>query len=42
MTWMNRIVGIILIGFGTYLIINIFVDQETMLRFSREIFKKNT
>jgi threonine/homoserine/homoserine lactone efflux protein len=41
MTWMNRIVGIILIGFGTYLIINIFVDQETMLRFSREIFKKN-
>ncbi|MBM3435875.1 MAG: hypothetical protein FJY07_06640 [Bacteroidetes bacterium] len=42
MTWMNRIVGIILIGFGTYLIINIFIDQETMLRISREIFKKNS
>lgn len=41
MTWMNRIVGIILIGFGTYLIINILVDLETMLRISREIFKKD-
>jgi threonine/homoserine/homoserine lactone efflux protein len=40
MTWMNRIVGIILIGFGTYLIINTLVDMEMMLRLYREIFKK--
>ena len=38
MTWMNRIVGIILIGFGTYLIINILVDLESMLHYYKDYF----
>jgi len=38
MTWMNRIVGIILIGFGTYLIINVLVDLESMLNYYKEYF----
>lgn len=33
MTWMNRIVGIILILFGAFLIIRVFVDLETMIQF---------
>ena len=41
MTWMNRIVGIILIGFGTYLVINILIDLESMIRIYKEVFKKN-
>ena len=28
---MNRIVGIVLVGFGTYLIINVLVDLEAMI-----------
>jgi threonine/homoserine/homoserine lactone efflux protein len=38
MTWMNRIVGIVLIGFGTYLVINVFVDLERLIYFYREFF----
>jgi len=38
MTWMNRIVGIVLIGFGTYLIINVLVDLESMITFYRDLF----
>lgn len=38
MTWMNRIVGIVLIGFGTYLVINVFVDLERLMYFYKELF----
>lgn len=31
LTIMNRIVGIVLVGFGTYLIINVLVDLEAVL-----------
>jgi threonine/homoserine/homoserine lactone efflux protein len=41
MTWMNRIVGIVLIIFGTYLIINVLVDLERFLLIYDELFKKN-
>ena len=41
MIWMNRIVGIILIGFGTYLIINILIDLESMITIYKEVFKKD-
>jgi threonine/homoserine/homoserine lactone efflux protein len=40
MTWMNRVVGIILIGFGTYLIINTLIDLESMIAIYKELFKK--
>lgn len=39
MTWMNRIVGIVLIGFGTYLVINLFVDLERLLYEYMDFFK---
>jgi len=39
LTWMNRIVGVVLAGFGTYLIINIMVDLESMLSLYKELFK---
>jgi len=42
MIWMNRIVGIILIGFGTYLIINIMIDLESMITIYKEVFKKDS
>ncbi len=38
MTWMNRIVGIVLIGFGTYLVINVYVDMERLLYFYKDFF----
>jgi threonine/homoserine/homoserine lactone efflux protein len=38
MIWMNRCVGIILIGFGTYLIINVLVDLETMISLYDKLF----
>lgn len=38
MTWMNRVVGIVLIGFGTYLVINVFVDLERLMYFYKELF----
>jgi threonine/homoserine/homoserine lactone efflux protein len=41
MVWMNRLVGIILIAFGTYLIINILIDLESMISIYKEVFKKN-
>lgn len=41
MTWMNRLVGIILIGFGTYLIISVFVDMEQLMYYYKEIFQKD-
>ena len=41
MTWMNRIVGIVLIGFGTYLVINVFVDMERLIFLYREIFPES-
>lgn len=37
LTWMNRIVGLILIGFGIFLILRVFVDMESMLRFYESI-----
>lgn len=40
--WMNRIVGVVLIGFGTYLIINILVDLESMLAPYREFFNSGS
>jgi threonine/homoserine/homoserine lactone efflux protein len=39
MTWMNRIVGIILIGFGSYLVLRIFVDMEQLLSLYKELFQ---
>lgn len=33
MTWMNRIVGIILVVFGTYLILNVLFDLENAIPF---------
>ncbi len=41
MTWMNRVVGIVLIGFGTYLVFNVFVDLERLIYFYREIFPES-
>jgi threonine/homoserine/homoserine lactone efflux protein len=41
MTWMNRIVGIVLIGFGTYLVFNVFVDLERLIYFYRDIFPED-
>jgi threonine/homoserine/homoserine lactone efflux protein len=41
MTWMNRIVGIVLIGFGTYLVFNVFVDLERLIYFYREFFQES-
>lgn len=41
MTWMNRIVGIVLIGFGTYLVLNVFVDLERLIYFYRELFPED-
>lgn len=41
MTWMNRIVGIVLIGFGTYLVINVFVDLERLIYFYKELFPQD-
>lgn len=38
MTWMNRIVGIVLIGFGTYLVINVFVDLERLMYYYKDYF----
>ena len=38
MTWMNRIVGIVLIGFGSYLVFNVFVDLERLIYLYREFF----
>lgn len=38
LTWMNRIVGVVLIGFGSYLIINVLVDLEDMLNIYKEFF----
>jgi threonine/homoserine/homoserine lactone efflux protein len=38
MTWMNRIVGIVLIGFGTYLVINVYVDMERLLYLYKDFF----
>ena len=42
MIWMNRIVGIILIAFGTYLIINLLIDLESMIRIYKELFNKGS
>ena len=39
MTWMNRIVGIVLIGFGTYLVINLFVDLEKLMYYYMDMFQ---
>lgn len=41
MTWMNHIVGLVLIGFGTYLVINVFVDMESLLYYYKELFPDN-
>jgi len=42
LTWMNRLVGVVLIGFGTYLIINVMVDLESMLSFYKEFFSTDS
>lgn len=39
MIWMNRLVGVVLIGFGTYLIINVLVDLERMVILYDEFIK---
>jgi len=41
MSWLNRIVGIVLIGFGTYLIINVLVDMESMILYYKDFFKSD-
>lgn len=41
MTWMNRIVGIVLIGFGTYLVINVFVDMERLLYLYKDLWPES-
>jgi len=41
MTWMNRIVGIVLIGFGTYLVLNVFFDMDRLIELYRDIFHEN-
>jgi threonine/homoserine/homoserine lactone efflux protein len=38
MTWMNHLVGIVLIGFGTYLVINVFIDLERLIYFYKQLF----
>ena len=40
MTWMNRVVGLALIGFGTYLILRVFIDMEQLMYYYQEILKK--
>ena len=42
LTWMNRIVGVVLAGFGTYLIINVMVDLESMLSLYKELFSTDS
>lgn len=42
LTWMNRIVGVALAGFGTYLIINVIVDLESMLLLYKELFSPDS
>jgi len=42
LTWMNRIVGVVLAGFGTYLIINVMVDLESMLSLYKELFSPDS
>jgi len=39
MTWMNRLVGIIIIAIGVYLVFRVFVDMERIISFYKELFK---
>ena len=40
MTWMNRLVGIIIIGIGIYLVFRVFVDMERIIYLYKELFKE--
>ncbi len=38
LTWMNRLVGVILIGIGTYLIMNVLVDLKSIVDWYENFF----
>jgi len=40
MTWMNRLVGIIIIGIGIYLVFRVFVDMERIILLYKDLFKE--
>lgn len=40
LTFMNRLVGVVLVGFGTYLIVNVLVDLESMLILYDDMIRK--
>lgn len=40
MTWMNRLVGIIIIAIGVYLVFRVFVDMERILSLYKDLFNK--
>jgi threonine/homoserine/homoserine lactone efflux protein len=40
MTWMNRLVGIIIIGIGVYLVFRVFVDMERIITLYKELFSE--
>ncbi len=40
MAWMNRLVGIIIIGIGVYLVFRVFVDMERIIILYKDLFKE--
>ncbi len=40
MTWMNRLVGIIIIGIGVYLVFRVFVDMERIISLYKDLFNE--
>jgi hypothetical protein len=40
MTWMNRLVGMVIIGIGAYLVFHVFVDMERIISIYKELFKE--
>ncbi len=40
LTWMNRLVGIIIIGIGVYLVFRVFIDMERIIILYKELFKE--
>jgi len=40
MTWMNRLVGIVIIAIGVYLVFRVFVDMERIIMLYKELFKE--
>jgi threonine/homoserine/homoserine lactone efflux protein len=40
MTWMNRLVGIVIIAIGVYLVFRVFVDMERIIMLYKELFRE--